>query len=1341
MKRRLLSILLAVAMIMGTAIPASRSLPTAFDVNAAGEVLTTGDSIIYVNTFAELKYALKYAEENSTIVLNDDIVADSADMEVEVGTHGMLTLDLNGMYFTVKNSGASFIRLTDSTRFYLIDSSDGNGYLDVKINNAENASIISLENKNAELHIYGASMGLSGVAGSTDNTDSAAIKISQFRSFTAYGLSLSATAKDSSAISFEPVTENEFASSDVYLADTKLTGYDYCITFTRNYETDDFFMKDSFASFCVEMNEFKGAAGGSGYIFDTNGVCDVTIADILPDDSLVIRSSDNSPVSGTTKLYDIDYDIKSVIDRNEDGSFTAEDACKFAGANHIKGGNYREILYSPFAHFRQCTACSEIFAFSHITNKTDYVAPGENTEGRTAGEYCIDAKHGYDSSVPIPAKNHVADTTDMVYISTAEEFIKAMYSTDAGITLCLVNNLFINLDLYDGLVLSPQARGDLTIDLNGRNIYCENSQSYYLFRLGSADSENGAIRLHIVNSEPEADSSIVFRSKDNAFAMFLLEHPAAGLYIYPDVKIVNELSGIDDYMAASNTDVDTVRLEKFNELEIYGAEIVNKTPKGSCIEFLTMISTDYSKASVTINSAVLRAMGSCINFNATKTGSFAQFDVSDTYFAATVEGTTPRLAATADITVGDIVAENHNLNYAFNFEQNVKFSKAISTLSNDKDIIISRGLKARCEEHQTREILLDGRYHYLKCDLCDKVVERVEHERIVPDEEGDCSMNIYREYLCDCGINSAVTFTGHDLKRVAATKTDCQNPGYLEYYECRDCGALFDSPYGGTKRDISYFWSPVTEHNFVILLEMHEPDCDDCARRVWGCSAENCEATETTYDNNEYPTEHLTSVSVHDGLAATCTTKGYSGTYYTCARNDACGAMYKDSALTEEITEAELDISALGHDFSDFEYVFDATCVDSTVTKATCKTCGYEKFEVTEAEGHDFRDSTFIYQSCEDICVKEYSCDFCDAKRYERSYPSGHKYDDITENVTCTDGVRTITCSNPWCGDFYTETVEALGHKTEKVPFADSDCDTDGNKEYYRCTREGCTEIFWDAAATQKINNSALVVIPAKGCSLKLVAGKENTCTEDGWFVHKVCTVCGKTYMTDGVTELDPYKFMEARGHSLSYRTAKPATCTQSGTKAYYECSGQFGCGAKFLDAAATVPVTDITDPVKSHTLYYVKATAPTCTQKGIAAHYRCEGGCGLYFSDNKGTVIASDALWLGAQHTPGNWEVTKAPSPDSPGVEALKCAICKAVISTKNIPYTEPEYILGDADMNGKLESADARKALRAAVGLEVITAGTVQFKAADADKSGKLESADARKILRAVVGLEGLK
>ncbi len=69
----------------------------------------------------------------------------------------------------------------------------------------------------------------------------------------------------------------------------------------------------------------------------------------------------------------------------------------------------------------------------------------------------------------------------------------------------------------------------------------------------------------------------------------------------------------------------------------------------------------------------------------------------------------------------------------------------------------------------------------------------------------------------------------------------------------------------------------------------------------------------------------------------------------------------------------------------------------------------------------------------------------------------------------------------------------------------------------------------------------------------------------------------------------------------------------------------------------------------------------------------------------------------------------------------------------------SEPEYVLGDVNGDGRITSADARLALRAAVSLETLDA--VQLLSADANGDGKVTSADARLILRVAVGLDAFE
>ena len=79
---------------------------------------------------------------------------------------------------------------------------------------------------------------------------------------------------------------------------------------------------------------------------------------------------------------------------------------------------------------------------------------------------------------------------------------------------------------------------------------------------------------------------------------------------------------------------------------------------------------------------------------------------------------------------------------------------------------------------------------------------------------------------------------------------------------------------------------------------------------------------------------------------------------------------------------------------------------------------------------------------------------------------------------------------------------------------------------------------------------------------------------------------------------------------------------------------------------------------------------------------------------------------------------------------------VCAFVYRIQLLPGAGPEYTLGDVDGENGVTAADARLALRAAVGLESYAAGSREFLAADVDLSDSLTAADARLILRKAVG-----
>ena len=87
-----------------------------------------------------------------------------------------------------------------------------------------------------------------------------------------------------------------------------------------------------------------------------------------------------------------------------------------------------------------------------------------------------------------------------------------------------------------------------------------------------------------------------------------------------------------------------------------------------------------------------------------------------------------------------------------------------------------------------------------------------------------------------------------------------------------------------------------------------------------------------------------------------------------------------------------------------------------------------------------------------------------------------------------------------------------------------------------------------------------------------------------------------------------------------------------------------------------------------------------------------------------------------------------------------LSVAICLSVCSVCAFAVKdEKEYLTGDADGNGKVETADALLALRAAAGIESLSSDAVIR--ADVNEDGSVTLYDARQILRGSLGLVKLE
>lgn len=109
--------------------------------------------------------------------------------------------------------------------------------------------------------------------------------------------------------------------------------------------------------------------------------------------------------------------------------------------------------------------------------------------------------------------------------------------------------------------------------------------------------------------------------------------------------------------------------------------------------------------------------------------------------------------------------------------------------------------------------------------------------------------------------------------------------------------------------------------------------------------------------------------------------------------------------------------------------------------------------------------------------------------------------------------------------------------------------------------------------------------------------------------------------------------------HTLVHQTEKPATCTETGNREYWQCSG---CGNVFEDEDATLEIDGIpTIDAAGHTEVTDTAVEPTCETDGKTAGSHCSV-CN--------TVITEQTIIPKLNHSWGAWSITTEPTFDVTG-------------------------------------------------------------------------------------------
>ena len=466
----------------------------------------------------------------------------------------------------------------------------------------------------------------------------------------------------------------------------------------------------------------------------------------------------------------------------------------------------------------------------------------------------------------------------------------------------------------------------------------------------------------------------------------------------------------------------------------------------------------------------------------------------------------------------------------------------------------------------------------------------------------------------------------------------------------------------------------------------------------------------------------------------TCEQTGIKEGYYRCIVV-TCGKYFADAAGTIEVAKEDV-IIPVKHtlNFVPAEGPEYPSCTDNCIlAHYHCSKC--ERMfadengttELTEAEvyftgAHDFEYFTNKYPTCEDYGVIE------------------HKWCRNCNQYFAPDG------SIGKQEDFF---IEPNGHTFPLLHFTykAETCVDGGHMEYYQC--EECEKYFSDAAAAEELTTTEVFFPSLGGHTMVFVEKIEPSCTMGGAEAHYECSYCGLLAEdADATVELEESDiYIAPKGHMSQYRDAVAPDCVNPGNKEHYVC---LNCGETFTDASCST-YFDAVIPALGHTpgtAVKENEVAPECETAGS---YDSVTYCTVCNAEASRETIPVAPLYHPDDYISVENKVEATCTQDGSYDEVLRCTICHGELScvSHTVPALghnyvdgkctncgEAEYLPGDVDGNGKIEAADARLALRAAVGLETLT--EEQTLAADVDGIVGLSASDARLILRAAVGLE---
>ena len=482
---------------------------------------------------------------------------------------------------------------------------------------------------------------------------------------------------------------------------------------------------------------------------------------------------------------------------------------------------------------------------------------------------------------------------------------------------------------------------------------------------------------------------------------------------------------------------------------------------------------------------------------------------------------------------------------------------------------------------------------------------------------------------CNTTETRPVAALGHNMTKTDSKAATCTEDGNPEYWTCSRCSKHFHDYQGSDEfSDQESIVISALGHDFGEWTRTTEPTCTNTGVETRECS--RCHATETRSvealnhifsewtqttaptctETGEKTREctrcHMTetqsvaalghNIIHYEAQTATCLTDGWDA-YDACTRQD-CD--YSTKAV----------IPALNHDFSEWTQTTDPTCTAAGEKNRHCSRCDFCETQPIAALGHNpvyheavsaqcLTDGNIEYWTCSRCSgfFSDFACSIPITAEATVTGKLGHDFRNwtVTTPATClTDGIETATCSR--CTAANTRSVKKPGHNPVHHEAVSAQCLTDGNIEYWTCSR--CSGIFSDSSCETSISANETISQQLGHDLGEWVQTTEPTCTEEG-IETRYCSRC----------EFAETRPVDALGHDLTRTDLKSPTCTEPGNPEYWTCSR---CSKHFHNKDGTYEFTEqesIVTAALGHDFgKWSQINAPTCTTAGLKTHHcsRC---------------------------------------------------------------------------------------------------------------------------------------